>query len=179
MKLQRLINTILGKPTLSINEVITDAIGNIQNNDRLNNDEKLFIEKLYLLVQEEEEGFNYQEYARSSPSDNIEFWYETAVAMMILPNKKDYDIRDIGRLYTAHTILTRILEHSHKIAPFWAQKIEVLDYLATGHAEKNQTQKKDTIIQQILDATSQACIYFPNEQWFSDKRQAMLNKYGN
>ncbi len=159
--------------------IINSAMQELSDNQRLSDAEKAFINAVYEKVQLADIDTDYQALAQNSPSDNIEFWYELSVALMTLPYFPKLDVRDNGRLQTANVILTKIIGHSYKVAPFWANKIAVLDYLITGYTELQQETKKEQYINEILTATSQAQIYFPNEQWFDDKRQEVLQKFGS
>lgn len=159
------------QPANTQNLAIDNAIAVLSANERLGENEKVFIVAIYRGIQADERESDYHALAQDAPSVNIEFWYECAVALSTLPASGWLDTRANGRLQTANLILDKIIKHSYKVAPFWAQKITVLKQLVAAQSDENHAFK-----QQLQQAIATAMQHFPDEPWFAEQSQQVTEQ---
>ena len=87
------------------------------------------------LVQNDDQEVHYEMLKLNAPDEaSGEFWFRMAEILSTLPPNRSLDLRmNGGRLTTAVSILSVMIEDNPDMPQLWAQKIIALNYLAHGH----------------------------------------------
>ena len=154
----------------------------------LSRDEQKLLADVALLVKDDDQEFNYEMLKVAAPDEaSGEFWFRMAEMLSTLPPNRSLDLRmNGGRLTTAVSILSVMIEDNPDMPQLWAQKIIALNYLAHGHktrfeglsqqegkaAEANEEEYLAKVLSQNLLTTLDAALArFPKDAWFQEAKQ--------
>lgn len=152
---------------------------------RLNAEEVYFLNQAERMVREDDQEINYEVLVGAAPDEaSGEFWFRFAEALSTLPPNRSLDLRmQGGRLTTAASILSGMIEDNPDVPQLWAQKVIALNYLAHGHMTRARgwaqlpdkaadAQEEDylaqVLSQKLLSTLQEALVRFPDERWFAD-----------
>ncbi len=156
-----------------------------QSNSNLTIDEKLFLNKLCSMVEQDDQVTNYHNLIKHAPTDNKgEFWYWCAMILHKMPNNNTLDLREDGRLQVSLDIFTEMLKYNEKFPQLWAEKIIVLTFLINGHwaianalsAPEEHLEKQDNLVKsryfthELLITLQRAVEKFPHDSWFIEEQ---------
>lgn len=154
----------------------------------LSREEQKLLAEVWGLVQNDDQEVHYEMLKLNAPDEaSGEFWFRMAETLSTLPPNRSLDLRmNGGRLATAVSILSVMIEDNPDIPQLWAQKITALNYLAHGHkaradglaqqpdkaAEANEEEYLTKALSQNLLSTLDAALArFPEDAWFQEIKQ--------
>ena len=154
----------------------------------LSREEQKILAEVWGLVQNDDQEVHYEMLKLNAPDEaSGEFWFRMAEILSTLPPNRSLDLRmNGGRLTTAVSILSVMIEDNPDIPQLWAQKITALNYLAHGHkaradglaqqpdkaAEANEEEYLTKALSQNLLSTLDAALArFPEDVWFQEAKQ--------
>ncbi|CWP18054.1 Uncharacterised protein [Neisseria meningitidis] len=154
----------------------------------LSREEQKLLAEVWGLVQNDDQEVHYEMLKLNAPDEaSGEFWFRMAETLSTLPPNRSLDLRmNGGRLATAVSILSVMIEDNPDIPQLWAQKITALNYLAHGHkaradglaqqpdkaAEANEEEYlTKALSQNLLSTLDVALARFPEDAWFQEIKQ--------
>lgn len=154
----------------------------------LSREEQKLLAEVWGLVQNDDQEVHYEMLKLNAPDEaSGEFWFRMAETLSTLPPNRSLDLRmNGGRLATAVSILSVMIEDNPDIPQLWAQKITALNYLAHGHkaradglaqqpdkaAEANEEEYlAKALSQNLLSTLDAALARFPEDAWFQEIKQ--------
>ena len=160
----------------------------IEKWQHLSREEQKILAEVWSLVQNDDQEVHYEMLKLNAPDEaSGEFWFRMAEILSTLPPNRSLDLRmNGGRLTTAVSILSVMIEDNPDIPQLWAQKITALNYLAHGHktrfeglsqqegkaAEANEEEYLSKVLSQNLLTTLDAALArFPEDAWFQEAKQ--------
>lgn len=160
----------------------------IEKWQHLSREEQKILAEVWGLVQNDNQAVHYEMLKLNAPDEaGGEFWFRMAETLSTLPPNRSLDLRmNGGRLATAVSILSVMIEDNPDIPQLWAQKITALNYLAHGHkaradglaqqpdkaAEANEEEYLTKALSQNLLSTLDAALArFPEDAWFQEIKQ--------
>lgn len=165
-----------------------DIQQHIEKWQHLSREEQKILAEVWGLVQNDDQEVHYEMLKLNAPDEaSGEFWFRMAETLSTLPPNRSLDLRmNGGRLATAVSILSVMIEDNPDIPQLWAQKITALNYLAHGHkaradglaqqpdkaAEANEEEYLTKALSQNLLSTLDAALArFPEDAWFQEAKQ--------
>ncbi|CKK62542.1 hypothetical protein [Neisseria meningitidis] len=102
----------------------------IEKWQHLSREEQKILAEVWGLVQNDDQEVHYEMLKLNAPDEaSGEFWFRMAETLSTLPPNRSLDLRmNGGRLATAVSILSVMIEDNPDIPQLWAQKITALDY---------------------------------------------------
>ncbi|HEZ4832137.1 TPA: 3-deoxy-manno-octulosonate cytidylyltransferase [Neisseria meningitidis] len=102
----------------------------IEKWQHLSREEQKILAEVWGLVQNDDQEVHYEMLKLNAPDEaSGEFWFRMAETLSTLPPNRSLDLRmNGGRLATAVSILSVMIEDNPDIPQLWAQKITALNY---------------------------------------------------
>lgn len=161
----------------------------------LNREEQKMLAEVWQLVNNDDQDVHYEMLKLNAPDEaGGAFWFHLAETLSMLPPNRSLDLRmNGGRLATAVSILSVMIEDNPDVPQLWAQKITALNYLTHGHqaravglaqqadkaAEANEEEYLTKALSQNLFATLKSALErFPEDVWFREMEEDARKHFG-
>ncbi|CKL07127.1 hypothetical protein [Neisseria meningitidis] len=143
----------------------------IEKWQHLSREEQKILAEVWGLVQNDDQEVHYEMLKLNAPDEaSGEFWFRMAETLSTLPPNRSLDLRmNGGRLATAVSILSVMIEDNPDIPQLWAQKITALNY---NGLNLNQYSVASPFRLFVLSAASSPVLIFVNPLYLAHGHKA-------
>ncbi len=173
---------------------IKETTQTTESSDDLTKEETAFIEKIRILIANNDMETDYQQLIETAPTDNKgKFWYQCAMTLNELPETDELDLRENGRLHVAYNILSEMQKYNPENLSILAQKIITTKYLAHSYSAQENAlhglegydkekeiahSKTQYFVNELLTMTEKGVELSSNDPWFAYEREDALDSFG-